>query len=79
MLPGIGVGVRGDDEVDELGELIRSLVGVGDEQDDDRTVGLTSDREISDLVETAGIGHDDRGLVVEALAEVLASLLLTVE
>ena len=79
MLPGIGVGVRGDDEVDELGELIRSLVGVGGEQDDDRTVGLASDREISDLVETVGIGHDDRGLVVEALAEVLASFLLTVE
>ena len=78
MHPGIGLGVRGDDNVNKFRKLIRSVLRVGGEQDDDWALRPVSHLKVGDLVETTGISKDDCGLLVEALIEFLACLLLTV-
>lgn len=76
VFPRFGLGVRGDDNVNNFWKLVRSVVRVGGEQDDDGAVrlGLKAD----DLVKTTGISNDECALVVEALNEFVARRPLTV-
>ena len=75
VFPRIGLGVRGDDNVNNFWKLVRSVVRVGGEQDDGAVrLGLKAD----DLVKTTGISNDECALVVEALTEFVARCPLTV-